>query len=75
MKYEKLTTEQQQQMVEAKLHQLESEHFNHQMLLDQYRASGDTSEPMLAAIKASEDALKTLDAAHAEVKKKAKAAK
>lgn len=70
MKYEKLTIDEQKATLEARLRQLESEHFNHQLLIDQLTASGDTSDETKAAIKASQDAQKILDSAHAAVKAK-----
>lgn len=70
MKYERLTTDEQKAMLESRMRQLEQEHFSHQMLIDQLKASGDTSEQTASAIKASEDAQKILDSAHAVVAKK-----
>lgn len=70
MKFDYLTPGEQQEKLRSRAHQLESEWFDHSLLIDQLKASGDTSEPTKAAIKASEDAQKILDSAYAEVKKK-----
>lgn len=70
MKYERLTTDEQKAMLETRARQLEQEHFSHQVLIDQLKASGDTSQATTDAIKVSEEAQKILDSAHAVVDKK-----
>lgn len=65
MEYTKLNTDQQRQMLEQRITQYEAEYFQHSVNKDLLVASGDTSERTQAAIKVEEDAMATLDDAHA----------
>ncbi len=68
MKYEKINDDQKQQMLDQRLAQYEQEHYNHAINLALLKASGTTDASTKAAIKQAEDAMTTLDKAHANVK-------
>lgn len=70
MEYEKINTDQQVQMLEQRMAQYEAEHFGHvtnrALLLASPHAEDDDVQ---AAIQNAEEAMATLDEAHANVKK------
>lgn len=68
MEYEKLSTNQQINMLEQRLAQYEQEHFNHSINLKLLADSGDTSPEGETAKQAAEEAMKVLDQAHANTK-------
>lgn len=61
MKYQYLDKDQQKAMLESRLRQLEQEHYGHSMIL---KNADPADEP---AIKAAEEALKTIDRAYGAV--------
>lgn len=75
MKYEKITAEDQRQMLEARKAQLEQTHFHHQLNIEDLEASGDKSEGTQAAIQANKDAQAILDIAWVSVVEKLEEAK
>lgn len=68
MKYEKLTPDQQDQMLDQRLAQYEQEHFNHSVNVTLLEESGATDPATADAIKAARAAMATLDKAHADAK-------
>lgn len=68
MKYEKINDDQKRQMLDQRLGQYEQEHYNHAINLALLKATGATDDATKAAIKQAEEAMVTLDKAHANVK-------
>ncbi len=69
MKYEKIDDDQKTQMLDQRMAQYEQEHYNHALNLTLLKATGATDDITKDAIKQAEDAMSTLDSAHANVKK------
>jgi hypothetical protein len=67
MEYTNIDRSQQAQVLRSRLQQWEAEHLNHATNISVLKATGVDSEQRRAQIKQSEDAMKVLDAAHAEV--------
>lgn len=70
MKYAALTTADQRAILEQRLRQYEADHFSHAINKDLLVASGATDDATKQAIKQADEAMATLDKAHAEVTKK-----
>lgn len=70
MEYTELSATEQKQILAQRVKQYEAEHFNHATNKELLVASGASDEQTKAAIKVAEDAMKTLDDAHAETTKK-----
>lgn len=68
MKYEKLSKEAQEQMLEQRLIQYEQEHFAHATNKALLQATGDTDPSVTAAIAEADKAMAVLDKAHANTK-------
>ncbi len=68
MKYERLSEDHQREMLEQRLRQYEGEHFNHSTNYDLLVEQGAENS---AEAKQAQEAMKTLDKAHANTKKKA----
>jgi hypothetical protein len=68
MKYERINDDQKLQMLDQRLTQYEQEHYNHAVNLALLRATRAIDDGTKVAIKQAEEALATLDAAHANVK-------
>lgn len=72
MQYEKINTNEQVNMLDARLRGYETEHFAHATNLALLQASATQDETTKKAIKETEEAMKTLDEAHANTKKEIK---
>ena len=72
MKYDELTADEQAQILTQRKKQYEVDHFNHATNHELLVKSGKTDEQTEAQIKVAEDAMKTLDDAHAAVVEKLK---
>ncbi len=68
MQYEKINDDQKKQMLDQRMAQYEQEHYNHAINLSLLKATGATDDATKTAIKQAEDAMTTLDKAHANVK-------
>lgn len=68
MDYEKLTLDQQEQMLDQRLAQYEQEHFNHSVNLKLLEDSGADDPATAEAKRAAQAAMETLDKAHAQAK-------
>lgn len=68
MEYTQLTSDEQERILADRVRQYEAEHFNHSLNKKLLEASGATDEQTQAAIKASEEAMATLDDAHTNTK-------
>ena len=67
MIYQTIAADEQKAMLEARLGQYEREHYAHALNDRLLVSSGATDDATKAAIKAAEDAMATLDQAHAAV--------
>lgn len=65
MKYDRLTKDQQEAMLEARLARYEAEHYDHAVNEVLLVASGDTEQSTKDAIEQVRQAMATLDKAHA----------
>jgi hypothetical protein len=70
MEYTELTVDEQKNILQQRKRQYEAEHYNHVINKELLTATGATDDQTKAAIKAADDAMKTLDNAHAATKKK-----
>lgn len=70
MKYAAFTAADQRALLEQRLRSYEMDHYAHTINRDLLVASGATDDGTKAAIKQADEAMATLDKAHAEVAKK-----
>lgn len=79
MEYSELTDDEQVQILQQRIRQYEGEHFNHsvnkELLLASVPAGSEPDDATKEAIKAAEEAMKTLDDAHTNTKAKVEALK